>query len=261
MVEIIEGLRFASALAELKCRIQKDEKIEPYSDILDDKFLMGFLRGKKWDVDKAMICLQHYIKMRTVKYKNFTKLYRPSTVKFLDKGVLNLLKHRDPHGRLVLLAQINKWSPSEIPADEAIATALFIVDEGIRSFLSTGNECVAIFDCAGITFAQARNATPKKIILLIDMFTKNIPTKPKGVHFINHGFIVHHLYRFASPMLEKKIRERVHFHSNTSQLHGHIPAKILPTSLDGELETEDAFDTSQDAVVRGNDYFYERLAR
>lgn len=166
--------------------------------------------------------------MRTVKYKNFTKAYRPSSVNMLDKGVFQILKHPDPSGRVILLAQISKlnmqkknrkfciakfsldnWFPSEVPFDEAIATALFIMDEGIRSYFSVGNEVAGIFDCAGFCFAQMRTMTPRNMILLLDMFMKNIPSRPKAIHFVNHGFLIHNLYRVINPLLEKKIRERV----------------------------------------------------
>ncbi|OXA53540.1 Alpha-tocopherol transfer protein [Folsomia candida] len=249
--------QFGLALIELKGRIKEHNQIEPFSDILDDELLVGFLRGKKGDVAKT---LEHYIKMRTVKYKNFTKMYRPSTVKMLDNGVVNLLKHPDPLGRVILMFQINHWSPSEIPFDEAIATSLFIMDEGIRSYFSAGNEVVAIFDCAGFCFAQAKTMTPRNMILLLDMFMKNIPSRPKGIHLINHGPLIHNLFRIISPLLEKKIRERVHFHPDTDHLHRYIPPHILPYSLNGELSLEDATDLSNISKVRGNDAFYERLS-
>lgn len=107
------------------------------------------------------------------------------------------------------LLLLDHWSPSEIPFDEAIATSLFIMDEGIRSYFSAGNEVVAIFDCAGFCFAQAKTMTPRNMILLLDMFMKNIPSRPKGIHLINHGPLIHNLFRIISPLLEKKIRERV----------------------------------------------------
>ncbi|OXA54328.1 retinaldehyde-binding protein 1 [Folsomia candida] len=255
-----EDDQFGLGLIELKGRIKEHDQIEPFSDILDDNFLTGFLRGKKGDVDKTVTCLEHYIKMRTVKYKNFTKAYRPSSVNMLDKGVFQILKHPDPSGRVILLAQINNWFPSEVPFDEAIATALFIMDEGIRSYFSVGNEVAGIFDCAGFCFAQMRTMTPRNMILLLDMFMKNIPSRPKAIHFVNHGFLIHNLYRVINPLLEKKIRERVHFHSDVDHLHHHIPAKILPNSLNGELSLEDAVDLSVVPEIRSNDDFYERLS-
>ncbi|XP_021952895.1 retinaldehyde-binding protein 1 isoform X1 [Folsomia candida] len=200
---------FDLQLIELKGRIKEHDQIEPFSDILDDNFLTGFLRGKKGDVDKTVKCLEHYIQMRTVKYKNFTKTFRPSTVKLLDQGALQMMKHHDPLGRVVLLVQIKNWFPSQFPVDEAIAAALFMMDEGIRHYFATGNEFVTIVDCAGACLAQARTMTLRNIFLMVDMFTKNVPSRPKAIHFVNHGFLIHNLRRVITPLLEKKLRERI----------------------------------------------------
>ncbi|OXA53529.1 Retinaldehyde-binding protein 1 [Folsomia candida] len=214
---------FDLQLIELKGRIKEHDQIEPFSDILDDNFLTGFLRGKKGDVDKTVKCLEHYIQMRTVKYKNFTKTFRPSTVKLLDQGALQMMKHHDPLGRVVLLVQIT------------IAAALFMMDEGIRHYFATGNEFVTIVDCAGACLAQARTMTLRNIFLMVDMFTKNVPSRPKAIHFI-------------------------HFHSDVEHLHDHIPSRILPYSLKGELSLEDAIDLNTIPRIKSSDEFYERLS-
>lgn len=57
------------------------------------------------------------------------------------------------------------------------------------------------------------------------------------------------------------IIKQVHFHSDVDHLHHHIPAKILPNSLNGELSLEDAVDLSVVPEIRSNDDFYERLSR
>lgn len=53
--------------------------------------------------------LEHFIKMRTIKYKYFTKKFLPSTTTMVNKGFVNVLKERDPKGRVVVLTQACKY--------------------------------------------------------------------------------------------------------------------------------------------------------
>lgn len=53
-----------------------------------------------------------------------------------------------------------------------------------------------------------------------------------------------------------------HFHSNRlEELHRHFPPAMLPESLGGELAWEDAFENDLIPRVKGNDDFYEKMAK
>ncbi|OXA54705.1 Alpha-tocopherol transfer protein-like [Folsomia candida] len=157
-------------LKELKERIKDNEKLHNFADIFDDKLLVGFLRGKRNDMEKTVACLEHFVYVRTEKYPIFTQTYLPSTVTMLDKDLFNILRHPDPNGRVVGVVQMCKWNPSIAPIEDAIATGMFVLDEGIRTYFSTGNELVLLFDCNGLTLSHARTITPRIAILLVNMF-------------------------------------------------------------------------------------------
>lgn len=114
-----------------------NEKVAPFNDVFDDPYLLGFLRGKKFNIDETMsfvscniFCckrlqfiylkivfqtkiyvaqLEHYIEMRTVKYKKIIGPFRPFTTIMVDKGWANMLKNRDPLGRYVWVLSFSTW--------------------------------------------------------------------------------------------------------------------------------------------------------
>ncbi|XP_021961642.1 alpha-tocopherol transfer protein-like isoform X2 [Folsomia candida] len=246
---------------ELKTRIKEHETLNCFSDAIDDKLLLGFLRGKKKNLDSTISCLEKYIDMRTVKYATFTRTYRPSTISALNIGVLRLLKKLDNNGRVVLVVTCNNWQPSQTPLEELIASSLFIMDEGIRTHFSIGNELVVIFDCKGLGFDQARRLTPSYVIMGLDMFLKCLPSRPKAFHVVHAGYLMHGLYRMVHPFLKKKLQDRVHVHAKLTQLADHVPASILPTKLGGEMLEDDAYDPLIMERVKGNDEYYEGLSK
>lgn len=38
----------------------ENSKLSPFSEVLDDKFLIGFLRGKKYKVDDTIKCVRRH---------------------------------------------------------------------------------------------------------------------------------------------------------------------------------------------------------
>ncbi|XP_035707698.1 uncharacterized protein LOC110850075 isoform X2 [Folsomia candida] len=93
-------------LIELRSKIKVHEKLCHFSDILDDKFVNGFLEGKKYDVHETIFCLENYIELRTVKYRKLIQPFLPSRASLLGTEFVNFLSSRDHHGRHVAVFNI-----------------------------------------------------------------------------------------------------------------------------------------------------------
>lgn len=52
---------------------------------------------------------------------------------------------------------------------------------------------------------------------------------------------------------------QIFVHSKQPQLHEHLHPAILPKSLGGELEDEEAFHTELPDRIRGQEEFYRKL--
>ena len=71
----------------------------------DDKFLLRFLRAKKFDHERAMECIHNMYRMRVANQELF-KTMRPSAVRpGLDAGVFTVLPGRDKEGRRILVTR------------------------------------------------------------------------------------------------------------------------------------------------------------
>ncbi|XP_035707883.1 clavesin-1 isoform X2 [Folsomia candida] len=203
-------------MIQLRSRIKKNEKLSPFSDVLDDRFLLGFLRGKKFEINDTINCLEHYIYTRTVKYKSFLQNCKPSQTAMVERGLYNQLRERDHLGRFVWITHMHGTFPR--------------IGGGLHSF-STCDELVMIIDCKDFSFNQARRLSLKIFILAIELFFKCIPCRPKSIHFVNENILLHGALSIMRPLLDTKLKDR------------HVSFEILPVSLGGTRAFEEAYET------------------
>ena len=76
----------------------------------DDKFLLKYLRARKFEYDHAYHLLVNYYKMRNI-HKEIFHNYRPSAVKHIfDEGAVNLLSQRDQNGARIIVLRPGAFS-------------------------------------------------------------------------------------------------------------------------------------------------------
>ncbi|XP_021953246.1 retinaldehyde-binding protein 1 isoform X1 [Folsomia candida] len=166
-------------LIELRSKIKVHEKLCHFSDILDDKFVNGFLEGKKYDVHETIFCLENYIELRTVKYRKLIQPFLPSRASLLGTEFVNFLSSRDHHGRHVAVFNISAWNPSLVSLQEVVVTGLFIFDEAIRRYVATSDEFVLIANYGGVSFEQAKVITPRLAFQVLELYLKCLPGRQK----------------------------------------------------------------------------------
>ncbi|OXA44316.1 Clavesin-2 [Folsomia candida] len=162
-----------SALVELKSKLAEHQKLHKIEDILDDAMLIGFLNGKKYNVNDSLKCLEQFVYIRTEKYPSFSMKYLiPSTLPMLDVQCIRTLKYMDKGCRRIGVGQISLWDPSKNNVHELLAENVLHLDESIRNYMthSEGNEFIMIIDMAGFCVQHFRNATPSRIVQYFDFF-------------------------------------------------------------------------------------------
>ncbi|OXA49438.1 clavesin-2 [Folsomia candida] len=249
-------------LVRLKLEIAEHGSLSRFQHIFDDPLLVGFLRGKKFIVRDALECLERYIIIRTVKHAQFTKKYLlPSNATILENRGINILQRLDHNGRAVVFGQTKLWNTKTHTLYDTIAEHVFIVDEMLRSYLkATGsNEIVLVINFDGWTVGQASQVTPRAAMLNLDFILKSVPIRPAAIHLINGGSLIELLVRLVKKFMPEKIANRIFVHSNLPQLHEYLYPTILPKSLGGELEDEDAFQSELPDRIRGQEEFYRKL--
>ncbi len=81
-----------------------------------------------------------------------------------------------------------------------------------------------------------------------------------GLHFLNTPLIFWTIYQVMTRFLKDKLRKRIHFNENANSLHQHIDPKILPRSVGGHLDEDEAFDRTLAPRILKRNIPYEGLS-
>lgn len=144
-------------LVEMKERLQE---INCEDSLLDEEFLVRFLRCKKFDVARAISVFEGYHAFRRDNPCIFTDL-SPSNVRHIwDSGVIGALPHRDRKGRAVMVAFPGRWDPENHSLEDMMKAMVLQLEYLISTVETQINGIVLIADFTGFTFHQARSIRP-----------------------------------------------------------------------------------------------------
>lgn len=99
-----------------------------FTRLEDDKFLLRFLRAKKFDLSRAE---QLYINYHVIRHKNSEVLGEISpqaAERVLDSGMLTILPHRTKAGCRVVVIRPGRWNREEIGVEEVLKAVLVVLD-------------------------------------------------------------------------------------------------------------------------------------
>ncbi|GFY72780.1 alpha-tocopherol transfer protein-like [Trichonephila inaurata madagascariensis] len=92
-------------LEKFRKRILDDKKLKC---LTDDKFLIQFLRVRKYDVNKAMGLIHNYFNLITSYPHFFEALDKEKMYKLASSNFFNILPYRDNEGGLVITIKMGK---------------------------------------------------------------------------------------------------------------------------------------------------------
>ncbi|GFY63772.1 alpha-tocopherol transfer protein-like [Trichonephila inaurata madagascariensis] len=222
------------AVAELTKLLKGEPYLEPR---LEEKFLVRYLRAKKYNVDKAYKTLLYYYYFKS-KFAYIFTHFKPSQLKHvLEMNCLNLLPLRDKDGASIGLLRMGEFDPSKATPEEFVAASLLCAEIGTDSEATLVCGSVAILDLKGVTFKKMLHFSSVRLLSLFTASLQDcIACRVKGLHVVNEPYYFSTIIKIIKPFLHKKIRDRVHHHgSNLKSLHQHIPPEILPEYLGGHL--------------------------
>ncbi|XP_067141838.1 alpha-tocopherol transfer protein-like [Centruroides vittatus] len=203
---------------------------------MDDMFLLGFLRGMKFDVEGSLQLLRNYYSTR-LEYPAFYKNLLPSKLeKALSSNCMKVLPQPDQNGRFICIGQLRHWDPSEVPLIDLYRVAFLLADLLFTLHQCQENGIVIILDSKGTTFRQLMEYTPRFIHNLVSLMSNDcIQLFMKEMHYVNLNVIASGLLKLSLPLLPAKLRNKIFPHSDIASLHKFIHPEYLPVEYGGEL--------------------------
>ncbi|XP_780795.2 alpha-tocopherol transfer protein-like [Strongylocentrotus purpuratus] len=237
-----------SALQKLRERMDEKKGIVFNTD---SRFLIRFLRARKFEVDRAFKSIVKYYELH-VKHPDFFEKYHPTGIKHvLDDGYPYVLESTDKEGRHIVAMKTGHWDPRLYPITD-IALALFmVIDQLVEDEAAQINGVILLFDLEGVNLSQVTCLTPSVARKLTSIFQNCVPVRVQGIHFINESLLFDGAFTIIKPFMQEKIRKRVRLHGqNMETLHEYLSPSILPDTFGGDITNYDSLPWRQAFLER-----------
>ena len=128
----------------------------------DDKFLLCFLRARKFDSDRATTLFVNYFKFRAKYAELLGEISAKAAAPTLRENLVSVLPHRTPEGYKVLLLRFGRVDFEEIPTERLLKMMLMILDRVIEEEETQVHGVLICQDLEGLTFMKMMNLLRKE---------------------------------------------------------------------------------------------------
>ncbi|XP_017127135.1 alpha-tocopherol transfer protein [Drosophila elegans] len=205
----------------------------------DDQFLVNFLRGCKFSLERTKVKIDRFYTLRT-KFPEYYLGHNVDVDKLLDLfklgTILILPRPLNDNGPRLAIIRMGSYDPSKYTFQEINRAAGLIqqitLDEDDVAIV---NGLISILDLSNVTSGHYLQMTPSYAKKMTVFQEEALPLRPQGIHFINtpNGFET--LFNMIKPMMSKKQQGRLYVHgSKWEALYEQIPKKYLPAEYGGE---------------------------
>lgn len=222
---------------------------------MDDIFLLGFLRARKFDQQRAFQLLKNYHSRRLEYPEYFDNLLPSKLEHILSQKCVQYLPQPDQKGRYICISQSGGWDPSTSTTIDFFRTHLLFHDFMLNFHRAQENRIVVILNEAGITLRHFFAWSPRIVTSALAILSQDsYQLRFQEMHFVNINAMVKAMIDIFMPLLPTKIKERIHLHSDMTTLHKFIHPQYLPAEFGGELPNFDP--TEANEMIRENEDFF-----
>ncbi|XP_074028769.1 cellular retinaldehyde binding protein isoform X3 [Leptinotarsa decemlineata] len=226
-------------LAHLREWIRQNPDIE--NCIMDDNFLLSFLRVKKFSIPMAQQTL--------LKYLNFRKKFNhimcdldytdPKINELIDSGYIFVSPFRDSYGRRVIIYDtsefdLQKFNGNDLSRAHIITYETLISDED-NQILGVNH----VGDIGGVGPGYLTLFSITEFGYLIKWGEQSFPLRHKEINLINVPTAVKYIYDFAVSLMSQKLKDRLVVHASRDRLHEKVDKRCLPLEFGGEMPAKE----------------------
>ncbi|XP_068620794.1 uncharacterized protein [Battus philenor] len=226
-----------SDISALKTWLQKQPHLHTVNP--SDQWLVAFLRGSKFSLERCKEKLDMYYTMRTVVPEFF------SNRDPLDSRIQGILKLgaflplrncKENDAPRICIVRIGVYNPSEYNLSDLLKVAFMITEIMMLeddNFTVSGEEVIVDIKNVGVNvLSQWTPALAKKVITC---FEKALPVRLKSNHILNTPTGFEAAYTIFKAFLGEKLKKRIRVHNQDyDALYKEIPKKVLPKEYGGD---------------------------
>ena len=230
------------SIDDLRKLVESDEEaeglVDPSLRRKDPKFLLRFLRAKKFDVERARALYSNYYAFRA-KHADILGTLEPRALDHVYRcGAMSLLEHRDKTGCAVMCFKPSLWPMDQYPLTDLVRALLILLDRLMEDEENQVHGLRFVYNYEGMSlyqvFTVARSDLARKGIM-VELIQEAFPGRFKGLHFLNQPWYISIPLSIIMPFMKAKLRERFHLHgADYASLSQYIDLQDLPSDFGGE---------------------------
>lgn len=218
--------------------IQQQTHIRPRTS---DQFLVSFLRGCKFNINKAKSKLEKYYTLQLGLPEVFgNRVVDEKLLEIIRMGViLKLPTPKDSIGPCINIIRATIYDTNVYKfADILRLGVMFCEIMMLEDDNSTINGFVEIMDMKNVGANHLLQLHPNLLRKCAVYADEGQPTRQRGTHFINVPPPFHIGFRGIKAIFPEKVTRRIFVHSADSEtLYDYVPKKYLPLEYGGENGT------------------------
>ncbi|XP_037951319.1 alpha-tocopherol transfer protein-like [Teleopsis dalmanni] len=214
-------------------------KQEPHLNIrTDDQFLLAFLRGCKYSLEKAKSKIDKFYTLRT-KYPDLFQCYDVDNPRFreiLNLGVMCYVPKLTPDGKAIFIMRTGVCSPDDYTFEEIFRTAQNMAQITLMENDNANIKgVIGISEFSNATAAHFVHITPSLMKKLAVFSEEAMPLRQKAGHFLHMPSFFSSIFNVIKPMLSEKQQNRMFIHGkNLDTFYASVPKECLPKELGGD---------------------------
>lgn len=236
-LENAERLEYIDQLHERYKQVYPNETLSPLEQ--NDRFLLMFLRVRKFRVDKAVQIMHNFIHRREVFPEVFEKIDCPELLKdFYCTKPVTVLKGTAKNGSGMVLFRptIGTQHPKLL---DVFAVGSLVVQRLIKNEENQINGLTFILDFKYYNFYFVKQMGPTTAKKVITVIQDAMPVRVKNIFIINPFVIFKILYAVSRPFLKDWLKARlVIVDPKNKNLLEYIDTNRVPRSYGGEADQD-----------------------
>ncbi|CAH0749101.1 unnamed protein product [Diatraea saccharalis] len=202
----------------------------------DDQWLIAFLRGCKFSLERTKEKLDLYYTLRGTAPELFNIQHKDTRFhEILDLGSYVVLPNTGPGEPMICIVRPGIYNPDKYHITEVIAATNVLTkiilqecDNAVIAGVKT------ILDLDNVTMGHFFQMTPVTMKKMVVSGQDATPIRMKGTHYLNTPPGFETVFNAVKSLLNEKNKNRLYVHNkNYDELYKHIPKEILPEEYGG----------------------------
>ncbi|XP_068142173.1 retinol-binding protein pinta [Drosophila tropicalis] len=229
----------------------------------DEQFLLAFLRGTKFSLEKAKQKIDRFYTLQKVIPEVFNE-HRladdPQVLEIIRAGViLRIPLDAEDTGPAVTIIRACSYDLDKFKFQDIIRVGSMF---GEIMMLEDDNATVSgymeIMDMTGVTAANLFALQPQMLSKFSAYADEAMPTRQKGIHFLNVPGAFETGFNSLRSFFPEKIKNRVSVSSDPEAIFELIPRKYLPKEYGGTKgSVKDILEQMEAKILSYREYFQE----